>query len=195
MKTLIKSLAQKTLILTALVSMAISTTSMATIKEPTKKVYEIKNVKKIMVSGNVEVILVQSNNEAIRYQDDNLGKANVSLDGQTLKIKSDNNTVAKLVVTVKDIYRIDLSGNAKISTENILNTQFLQIYLRDDSRANISSNTEGLYTVLKDNAELSIDGGTQNHITAINSLTKINAKRLVATHTTIENESFVAKLK
>lgn len=194
MKTLIKSLAQKSLLLTALATMAITTTSMAFSTTPVEKIYEVKDFKKIIVTGNVEVLLVQSNKESISYQDESTGKAEVTLQGNTLKIKSASNQISKIILNVKDIYRLDVSGNANVKTENTLNSKFLQIYVSDDAKADVSSRTEGLYTVVKDNADLRLDGNTENHVSTVNSLAKINSKKLMAQSTTFDTTTYVAKL-
>jgi len=106
---------------------------------------------RITVSGNVELIIIPSFRSGIAYQECSFGTAKVMQEGMNLSIKSTNRETARMVVFVKDIFRVIASGNAVVKTVGKLRTQYLQLMLKDRASANINSLTEGLYTIVEGN--------------------------------------------
>ncbi|MGY3055640.1 hypothetical protein ACVWYG_003861 [Pedobacter sp. UYEF25] len=175
----------KTIIATTFAALTLTVGSLsanAAVKHPSAITSSVKTFKKVNVNGNLEVIFIQSNKEGISYADDNFGIAKVTQEGDQLNITSITNGVTKLVVYVKDIYRIQGSGNAVISTEGKLDVNNLQIFLKENAKANINTTTSSLYTVLNDNSSLILSGATENHI-----LTRSKDSSLVLAHFDAKN--------
>ncbi len=182
MKTSIKTLTKSVLTAIALTSAIFSTSVMAHEKQPIK-ISTPKDIQQVIVSGNVEITLVQGEKESVSYNEDNTGKVKVIQDGYALKISSTDGNVAKITVSVKNIFRVQASDNAVVKTSGKLNSKYLQLFLNGDAVAAIDSNTEGLYTVIEDRADLKLSGATQDHILVMGSTPKLNLDRFAALKT------------
>jgi hypothetical protein len=104
-------------------------------------------------------------------------------DGSTLKITSADNSQAKITVYVKSIYRVQASDDAVVKTDGKLDVKYLQVLLKGNAVAQISSKTESLYTVMEENADLKLTGATNNHILVMGSTPKLNLDRFAALKT------------
>ena len=182
MKTSIKTLTKSLLAAIVLSATIFSTTVSATEKQPVK-ISAPKNIDKVMVSGNVEVTIVQNGREGVSYNDDNNGKVKVIQDGSTLKITSADNSVAKITVNVKNIYRVQASDDAVVKTDGKLDVKYLQVFLKGNAVAQINSTTESLYTVMEEMADLKLTGKTGNHIVVMGSTPTLNLDRFAALKT------------
>ncbi|WP_293789566.1 DUF2807 domain-containing protein [uncultured Pedobacter sp.] len=182
MKTSIKTLTKSVLAAIVLSSAIFSTSVMAGEKQPIK-ISMPKNVQQVSVSGKVEVTLVQGDKEGVSYNEDNAGRVKVIQDGHALKISSADGNLAKITVHVKNIFRVQASGNAVVKTAGKLNSKYLQLFLSGEAVAAIDSNTEGLYTVIEDLADLKLSGATQEHILVMGSTPKLNLDRFAALKT------------
>ncbi|GGI28603.1 GIN domain-containing protein [Pedobacter mendelii] len=186
MKTSIKNLIATSLTAIVITSAAFTTSVLATEKNPITK-ESSTSFKKIIVKGNVEVTLIQRQTEGVSYSDDNTGKAKITQEGNTLKISSTDRDVSKLTVYVNDLYRIEASENAVVKTNGKLKSKYLQIFLKDNAFAQITSNTEGLYTVIKDNADLKLSGSTDNHTLIMGNTQKLTIDKFAALKTNISS--------
>jgi len=187
MKTSIKTITKSLLAAIVLTSSIFSTSVMADEKQPTK-VSAPNNFSKVVVGGNVEVTLVQCQKEGVSYNDDNAGSVKVIQDGDALKITSESKDVAKITVYVKNIYRVQASGNAVVKTEGKLDAKYLQLFLKENAVAEINSKTESLYTVIEGKADLKLKGATQNHILVMGKTQKLNLDRFAALKTEMNNQ-------
>jgi hypothetical protein len=199
MKTSIKTLVSSALTAIVLSSALLVTSASANETKPAV-VSAPTGFKKIILKGNVEVILVQSQKESISYSDDNNTIAKITQEGDVLKISSSDRETSKLIVYVNDIYRIEASENASVRTRGKLSSRYLQIFLKGNAHADITSNTEGLYTVIKDNSDLKLSGSTDNHTLIMGKTPKLTIDRFAALKTNITTEdagesydSFTAK--
>ena len=186
MKTSIQTLA-KSVIAAIVLSATIFTTSASANETKPVKVSAPKNFSKVVVSGNVEVTLIQSDTESINYADDNTGKVKAVQDGYDLKITSEDKSPAKIVVYVKNIYRVQASGNAVVKTAGKLDTQYLQVFLKENATAEINSDTESLYTVIQDHADLKLSGATKKHTLVMGKTQKLNLNKFAAVQTEMSN--------
>lgn len=142
-----------------------------------------KNFDKVVVSGNVQVTLIQNGTEGVSYADENTGNVKVVQDGSALKITSTNLNPAKITVYVKNIYRVQASDNATVTTEGKLNVKYLQVFLTGNAVAKINSKTESLYTVMEGYADLKLSGATQSHNLVMGSTPKLNLDKFAALKT------------
>lgn len=111
--------------------------------------------RKVNVKGNVDVKLVQAEKAGVIADPENNGaKVNVKMDGDVLRISSNSKKRAKIIVYVKDIYRVEASGNSFVSNFGQLDLKHLQIVLDDTAFANINVKTEQTYTLLKGQSRL-----------------------------------------
>jgi len=182
MKTSITTLT-KSLLAAIVLSATIFSTSVSAAEKQPVKISAPKNFDKVMVSGNVEVTLVQNGREGVSYNDDNNGKVKVIQDGSTLKITSADNSVAKITVNVKNIYRVQASDDAVVKTNGKLDVKYLQVLLKGNAVAQIDAKTESLYTVMEDSADLKLSGSTQTHSVVMGSTPKLNLDKFAALKT------------
>lgn len=187
MKTSIKTLVSSALTAIVLSSALLATNVSANEKKPVV-VSAPSGFKKIILKGNVEVLLIQGQKESISYSEDNNANAKITQEGDVLKISSSDRETSKLIVYVNDIYRIEASENASVKTSGKLNSRYLQIFLKGNAHADITSNTEGLYTVIKDNADLKLSGSTDNHTLIMGKTPKLTIDRFAALKTNISSE-------
>ncbi|RDC55674.1 hypothetical protein DU508_15500 [Pedobacter chinensis] len=191
MKTSIKTLIASSLTAIVLSAGVFSTSVSATEKAPVK-VSTVGTFKRVSVKGNVEVTLVQRSSAGVSYAEDNVGSAKIIQDGDNLKISSSDKGLTKVVVYVKDIFRIEASENAIVKTEGKLTTQYLQIFLKGNAHADINTSTEGLYTVIKDNADLKLSGSTDSHTLVMGKTQKLTIDKFAALKTNISSVETVA---
>jgi len=181
-KTLIATSLTAVVMSTAMVTSTVSALEVAPVESP-----KTNNFRKITVKGNVELTIIQGSSTRIVYADDNYGSAKVMQEGDNLKISSSSKEVTKIIVYVKDLYRIQASENAIVRTEGKLGTQFLQIFLKGSAKADINSNTEGLYTVIEDNAYLTLSGSTDDHTLVMGKTQKLTIDKFAALKTSISS--------
>lgn len=165
MKTLFNAIISSSLAIILTVTTVFATGKTTPSLSPGNKV----KFNRVSVSGNVEVIIKQADFSQIAYADDNSGRVKVNEKGGKLSITSDSPQTAKIILYVTDIYRIQACDNAIVSTENVLNVKYLQIFLSGRAEANIHSKTDGLYTVLENKSRLALSGSTQEHALAMDS--------------------------
>lgn len=186
MKTLIKTLIASSLTAIVLTTSLFAGNVSALEIRPEKSI-SVGNIKRVYVQGNVEVLLIQSNAKGVSYTDDNTGTAKVTQDGDILRITSADGSLAKLVVYVNDIYRIDASGNAVIKTQGKLNVKYLQVFMKGNAHADLNTSTEGLYTVINENADLKLSGSTDDHTLVMSKTPKLTIDKFAALKTNISS--------
>jgi hypothetical protein len=182
MKTSIKTLATSVFAAIVLTSSIFATNVVANEKQPVK-ISAPKGITKVVVSGNVEVTLIQNGTEGVSYNDDNTGKVKVMQDGYDLKISSEDKSLAKITVYVKNIYRIQASDDVVVKTEGKLDVKNLQVFLKGNAVAEINSHTESLYTIIEGNSDLKLSGTTQNHSLVMGRTQKLDLDRFSASKT------------
>ncbi|WP_316796964.1 GIN domain-containing protein [Pedobacter agri] len=191
MKTSIKTLIASSLTAIVLSTAVFSTNISANTIAPVK-VSKVGNFKRISVKGNVEVTLIQRSAAGVVYADDNTGTAKIMQDGDNLKISSSDKGLAKVVVYINDIFRIEASENAIVKTEGKITTKFLQIFLKGSAHAEINTSSEGLYTVINDNADLKLSGSTDNHTLVMGDKQKLTIDKFAALKTSISSVETIA---
>ena len=156
----------------------------AAVKTISASAVEVSSIKKVIVTGNVEVTLVQAPKSKTLYKKENDAYVHVKQVGSSLFIDTKNSTEnAKITVYVDEIYRVDASGNAVVETKDALKLDYLQIFLKDNAKADINSTTTGLYTSLIGASELRLQGSTGTHVVAMDRLSKITMERFSAIKT------------
>jgi Putative auto-transporter adhesin, head GIN domain len=151
---------------------------------------ENQTAKKVIISGNVEVTLVQDAESKKLYTNEGTAKARVYSTDDAIYVSSKKGgETAKITLYVGNISRIDIEGNAVVNTKNTLNLQYLQIILKDNAKADISSKTESLYTKLVNESSLKLNGTTGTHAISTNELATLNTKNFKAAKTEIENRN------
>jgi len=186
MKTSIKTLAKSLLAAIVLTSSIFASHANADEKQPVK-MSRPNHFTKVSVSGNVEITLIQNGREGVSYNDDNTGTVKVMQDGDALKITSEGNSLAKINVYVKDIYRVQASGDVVVKTEGKLDVKYLQIFLKENAVATINSHTESLYTVIEGHSDLKLSGATQSHNLVMGKTQKLNLDKFAALKTEMSN--------
>lgn len=159
----------KTLLATALTALVLSSAAFTTFANDTTKKRTVSakkmNVNMVVVTGDVDVYLIQSNKEDIKVIP--FGDGEVDIDfkksGAKLLINNVGNNRATIYVYLKDLKRIDASNTAKVKTQGDFNLEALQIFLKDDAKANVNVNTKSLYTVIKDQSNLKLSGTSSDH--------------------------------
>lgn len=141
------------------------------------------DIKKVVVTGNTNVIIVQNANESVNVDDLDLENVSLKQVGNTLSIGSTTSKPVTVVVYVKDIYRIDASDRATVSTAGKFDVQNLQVMLKDHASAEVKAHTESLYTVISDSAKLELKGSSDNHIYKMNGYAKMDTSKFAAAKT------------
>lgn len=156
----------KTLIAISLIALTFSTSNIYA-NEASKPNYvsasavNISSVKKLKISGNAEVTIVQNSKSKVLFTNEGAERASVKKIGDVVYITSKNN--AKITVYVDEIFRIEASENAVVTTENLLNLKYLQVFAEDKAFVNINAKTESLYTNIKDKSSVNLNGETGLH--------------------------------
>jgi hypothetical protein len=186
MKTSIKTVFATALTAVILSTSAFTTFANDTIKGPTVKASAMK-VNMVVVTGDVDVYLIHSDKEDIKVVPFGDDEANVSIKklGAKLLINSKEAERATIYVYLKDLKRIDASNTAMVKTQGDFNLEALQIFLKDNAKANVNVNAKSLYTVIKDQSNLKLSGKSAVHILekaefATLKMHKFNAERTEA---------------
>ena len=154
----------KTAFATALTAIFLSTTAFTTFAIDTPKMATVKasamKVNMVVVTGHIDVYLIHSDKEDIQVVPFGDDEANVSFkkQGAKLIINSNESERATVYVYLKDLKRIDASNTAMVKTKGDFNMDALQIFLKDNAKANVHVNAKSLYTVIKDQADLKLAG-------------------------------------
>ncbi|MEJ5964130.1 GIN domain-containing protein [Pedobacter immunditicola] len=160
----------KTAFATALTAVLLATTAFTTFATESPKKATVKasamKVNMVVVTGDVDVYLIHSDKEDIKVVPFGDNEANVSFKkrGPKLFINSAEAGRATIYVYLKDLKRIDASNTAMVKTRGDFNMDALQIFLKDDAKANVNVNTKSLYTVIKDQSDLKLTGQSDVHI-------------------------------
>ncbi len=78
-------------------------------------------------------------------------------------VNSKDDERATVYVYLNDLKRIDASNTAVVKTNGDFRLDALQIFLKDEAKANIHVNTKSLYTVIKDQSSLKLSGESGSH--------------------------------
>ncbi|WP_316819886.1 GIN domain-containing protein [Pedobacter gandavensis] len=175
MKTAIKTLIASTL--TAIVLTSSAFTTIAKEKSPMEMAATLQ-FNKIVVTGNAKVILVQGNKEGIRSYD-TIEEMNTTVKqkGYTLYINSTDNST--IYVQVKDLQRIDVANTASVKTSGKFDLAVLQIFLKDEAKANVNAKVASLYTNMSDESDLKLAGSSIEHQLVRNGVSKLNLNDFV----------------
>ena len=175
MKTAIKTLIATSL--TAIVLTSSAFTTFAKEKAPMSITAPVK-FNKVVVTGNAKVVLVQGNREDITsFNANSENGTSVTQKGYTLHINStDNSTV---YVYVKDLQRIDAANTATVKTRGNFDLAVLQIFLKDEAKANVNATIGSLYTDLNGTSDLKLSGSSAEHHLVRNDVSKLNLNDFV----------------
>jgi hypothetical protein len=184
----------KTLLASALTAIVLSATVFASTAAARGTMIEIRSaanpdIKKVVVKGNLKVFVVQGNSEWISLDEEDRDLISIQQIGNTLTVGSSVKRPLSITVYVKDIYRIDASGQACVKTIGKFNVKYLQVMLRDNATARIKANTKSIYTVVRDQADLELLGNAEKHIINSDATAKMNTERFAALITDHESSS------
>lgn len=148
---------------------------------------------KIVVSGRVTVLISQRPKESVTAERE-YDKTKISFKrrGYTLLISSSDPEPITISISVKELQRIDARGNALVRTTGKLDVQHLQIFLKDEARAQVKANTESLYTYITGHADLKVSGSTQQHFITKDNISRLNMEDLTAAKVTTDSVRTVA---
>ncbi|MBB6502234.1 GIN domain-containing protein [Pedobacter cryoconitis] len=182
MKTSLKTVL--TLVMTAILLTATVITSTAAERIITLgKESANPDIKRVVIKGNVQVRLVQSQREWVSLDEDNMSKVKIKQNGNILNISSSEKNPVSVTVYVKDIYRIEASDKANITTIGKFNLKFLQVILKDNAVAFIKADTEGLYTQMDGQSKLQLLGSTVDHYIKNSGNGMLNTAKFAAVNT------------
>jgi hypothetical protein len=195
MKTLTKTLFASAFTAIILTSSAISTFA----ANPSPQLLSFKTgtitFNKVVISGNVKVILLKGPEEEVRIDEYyNSSKTTIARKGYNLLINSTDRYPVTIIVTVKDLNRIQASGNASVVTRGELNLTCLQIFLNDNATANVRTNANSMYTILKGESTLKLSGTADSHTYIANKIENISFENFVCQKTDrLTNELIASK--
>ncbi|WGQ12508.1 DUF2807 domain-containing protein [Pedobacter gandavensis] len=176
MKTAIKTLIATSL--TAIVLTSSAFTTFAKEKAPMGTAAAAVKFNKIVVTGNANVVLVQGNREDINsYNANSEEGTSVVQKGYTLYINSTDNST--IYVNVKDLQRIDAANTATVKTRGHFDLAVLQIFLKDDAKANVNAKVGSLYTDISGYSDLKLSGSSKEHALVKNDVSKLNLNDFV----------------
>ncbi|TDQ09569.1 GIN domain-containing protein [Pedobacter metabolipauper] len=147
----------------------------------------VKNIQKIVVTGNVDLILIQSAVENVKVYDNYYSNnALVQQQNGTLRISSFNSERLTVVAYVNNISSIDANENAQVRTIGKFNLINLNVVLKNNASANITSNTVNLFSSLDQTARLNLTGTTENHMVQIGNASKLVMDQFAAQNTNMD---------
>lgn len=180
----------KTLFATGLIALAISSSTVYAndVVKPSKKetanALNVTAIKRLVITGNVEVIISQQPKSKALYSNEGTADVTIKKVGNALFVSSKNDSqAAKITVFVDDIYRIEASDNAVVSTKGTLNLQYLQVFLKDKAYLDLNAKTESLYTVMSNTSELILKGATEAHTISMDKLSRLTIDKFSAKKT------------
>jgi len=182
----------KTLFASALTAVLFTSSAMAgqtsEVKKETVKAIAPVTFNKILITGNVKLIVVQGARESISVDGDyNQSTTSIKKRGYILIINSLESTPVTIRVSVKDLQRIDASNTVRVVTSGKIDVKYLQVFLKDDAKADVKANTESLYTYITGNADLKLSGATQDYTSLKDKLSKLNLENLSALKSTTDS--------
>nr|WP_068892452.1 DUF2807 domain-containing protein [Pedobacter panaciterrae] len=179
----------KTLIASALTAIVLTSSAFTTFAaNPNSKLVSFKTgtitFNKVIISGNVKVILIKGQEEEVRIDEYyNPSKTTIARKGYNLLINSTEKYPVTITVTLKDLNRIQASGNASVATRGTLNLTCLQIFLNDNATASVKTNANSMYTILKGESTLKLSGTADSHTYVANNADNINFENFVCQKT------------
>ena len=154
-----------------------------------------KKINNIIVSGNVELILIQDKNESVKVYDNYYANnALVQQEGATLRISSFKSQKLTVVAHVNNLTSITASEHAKVSTQGSFYLPTLNVTLKDQATANLTTHTANLFTEVYDGAKLAVAGSTDEYNALISRHAVVNMNGFVAQNTTIDTRNNVGML-
>ncbi|MGY0036385.1 GIN domain-containing protein [Pedobacter sp. NJ-S-72] len=179
----------KTLLATALTAIVLTSSAFATYAKDGDKnppvLMNTANFSMIKVEGNVRVYLSQGNKENISIETNQSGeKVSLKRQGQKLLISATGDQMVDVYLTVKNLVRIDASGNAIVKSNGRLELTNLQIFLQNEAKANVEVTARDIYTVIKDESSLKLSGSTALLTSIKDDASKLNTKNFAATAST-----------
>ena len=133
MKTTIKTLFVSLFTASVLTSTACTVSAQEIVKNFSNETV-VQPFSMIQVNGNVKLHLRQGSKENIRMEANN-DRESITLynKGQKLIITSSQFTPVDVYLTVKNLNRIEASGQTEIIASGVLNTNALQVFLSEDA--------------------------------------------------------------
>jgi hypothetical protein len=171
----------KTLIASSLTAIVLTSSAFTTFAKEKAPIHSSATVKfnKVVVTENAKVVLIQSNTETITSNEELNENTTVKQKGYTLYINSTEKNPSTIYVHVKDLQRIDASNTAKVKTSGDFDLQVLQIFLKDDAKANVNAKVGSLYTDMQDQSDLKLSGSSAEHHLVRNEVSKLNLNDFV----------------
>lgn len=140
---------------------------------------------KVVVKGNVHVELVQADKQrVIIYEEFNKDLTTVVQKGDKLFINSNEDQPITIVVYVKNLQRIDASNTATVITKGKFSAEALQVFLKDNARADVNATASSLYTYVVDNSALKLRGTSTDHLSVKGKVAKLRMEEFAAVNTT-----------
>lgn len=141
----------------------------------------------INVKGNVRLYLKQGSKEDLHTSGVETGsRISFQREGKKVLISSKGEDVISVYITIRDLVRIEVSGNAYVKSIGKFNLPLLQIFLSDQSGANINLATNDLYTVLGDGSSLRLAGSATHHTLIKEGKGKLDAGKFAANASSIQ---------
>lgn len=154
---------------------------------------------KVVVKGNVHVELVQADKQrVIIYEEYNKNLTTVVQKGDKLFINSNEDQPITIVVYVKNLQRIDAANSASVTTKGKFSAEALQVFLKDNARADVNAAASSLYTYVIDNSALKLRGSSKDHMSVKGKEAKVKMEEFAALNTTtksFDEELIVSNVK
>jgi len=180
----------KTVVGTVLTLLVVAVTTMSTFAADL-------TFNKIRISGNVKLEIIQGDKESVSVIGEYSARnTSIKRKGYVLLINSSEYEPVTIRVCVKDLQRIDASDKVEVETIGTFKVKYLQVFLKDDAKANVKASSESMYTFIKDRSDLKISGKTLSHTIVRDSVSKLTMQHFVATVTTTNdiNETLALSL-
>ena len=186
----------KTLVAGSLTVIALTTINSAAHADDFNKLANVtsitapKKINTIIVSGNVDLILIQDKNESVKVYDNYYANnALVQQEGSTLRISSFKSQKLTVVAHVNNLTDIQASEHAKVSTQGSFYLPTLNVTLKGQATANLTTHTATLFTEVYDGAKLAVAGTTEDYTALISRHAVLNMNAFVAQNTVIDTRN------
>ena len=142
----------------------------------------------LILRSNANVILSQGKETSVRIEGDarNISSIETSLDNGALVISGKNETPVTIYITMNDINLIEVDGNGKIYSNDIINSDMLLIKVIGNGSINVDIRSLSLGMIVRGNGKIYVKGSTGDSFTRITGSGKVVSMNLDSFKTTSE---------
>jgi hypothetical protein len=142
-----------------------------------------KEFTKINLPDHAKVILKQGDEPSVRFETEN-GNASADISNGTLTINSNSNVEA--YVTVKELEKITIGGNAKVETEGVIKVKDIELNILGIGKIEMNLEAENVEADISGKGNIELTGSAKVLTARIPGAGKIEAENFSVNSATID---------